>query len=184
MKKIIFLVYYTYIFLFAFAFPWIIILIPRKAELPKEHQEIIDNEETLSFKRFIKEYLSGGQVVSIVCYPLYGKAIAILKEDAVINGEEFIRPGLSVDLGDGFSYKQEISQQIREVEKKLGFEGQTEISIKTYELSRKEFRELRYLVIPFYIALAIALPTGLFPAGLLQRRMPITIERRIRKEKL
>jgi len=81
------------------------------------------------------------QVVSIVCYPLYGKAIATLKEDAVINGEEFIRPGLSVDLGDGFSYKQEISQQIREVEKKLGFEGQTEISIKTYELSRKSLSQ-------------------------------------------
>jgi hypothetical protein len=49
------------------------ILIPERNEIVQEHVDILENEETVNFSRFLREYLSTGKVVFIfqTCHFLF-----------------------------------------------------------------------------------------------------------------
>lgn len=111
------------------------LIIPIKEEISREHSHIFENNETISFKKFLMDYVSREKVKSIVCYPLEQKAVALLKQEAMSDDEDtlLLSNSLNIDLDEDLcSNPAKITEFIRKLEEHFKAKVPMEIEIITY----------------------------------------------------
>lgn len=128
----------------------IILMVPAKEYITPQHLKACKDETlgTISFNKFLMDYVRDGKIQSITCYPLHQKAIAFLRPsfatDAAVdddddndNNEIDIvddRSALKIDLNEEMCSKPaEITEKIRAFEQQTNVKEPMEISIIKYK---------------------------------------------------